>query len=73
MKRDIKKISFSCPVCGRKTDRLPNEMVEGAVIRCPFCNLSLRLHGHMWQEVQKAKKELEENSDSGKEQKGKIG
>ncbi len=61
-----KKISFSCPVCGRKTDHPGDEMFEGAIIRCPFCKLTLKLHGHMWQEVQKEKKRLEEIHDPGK-------
>ena len=46
------KISFSCPVCGRKTDYPVTQMVEGATLTCPFCKLTLKLHGHMWQEVQ---------------------
>lgn len=48
-----KKMSFSCPVCARKTDYPVVQMKEGAVLSCPFCKLTLRLHGHMWQDVQK--------------------
>jgi hypothetical protein len=48
-----KKIPFSCPVCGRKTDYPITEMVEGAIVTCPFCKLKLTLHGHMWRDVQK--------------------
>ncbi len=47
------KISFSCPVCGRKTDYPVEKMVEETILSCPFCKLSLRLHGHMWQDVQR--------------------
>jgi len=46
-------ISFSCPVCGHKTDYPIEKMVEGAIINCPFCKLTLNLHGHMWQDIQK--------------------
>ena len=48
-----KKIPFSCPVCGRKTDYPAQEMVEGAVLVCSFCKLTLKLHGHMLQDVQR--------------------
>jgi hypothetical protein len=40
-------------VCGRKTDYPITEMVEGAIVTCPFCELKLTLHGHMWRDVQK--------------------
>ncbi len=56
------KLPFSCPVCGRKKDYLITEMVEGAVLTCPFCKLSITLHGHMWQDVQREIKKLEEKS-----------
>ncbi len=46
-------IPFTCPVCGRKTDYPSEELTEGAVLICPFCKLTLKLHGHMWQEVQR--------------------
>jgi hypothetical protein len=44
-------IAFTCPVCGRITDRPVDELQEGAELICPFCCLKLTLHGHMWQEV----------------------
>ncbi len=47
------KLPFTCPVCGRKTDCLLTELKEGAVLTCPFCKLTLTLHGHMWEDVQK--------------------
>ncbi len=54
------KISFTCPVCAHKTDYPVAQMVEGAVLDCPFCKLSLKLHGHMLEdvrrEIQKLKK-----------------
>ena len=48
-----KKLPFTCPVCGRKKDYLLKDLVEGAVLTCPFCRLTLTLHGHMWEDVQK--------------------
>lgn len=52
-------IPFPCPVCGRKTDYLLTELVEGAVLTCSFCKLRLTLHGHMLEDVQKEIKKLE--------------
>ena len=48
-----KKLPFSCPVCARQTDYALAELVEGAVLTCPFCKLTLTLHGHMWEDVQR--------------------
>lgn len=48
-----KKLPFTCPVCGRKTDYAATELVEGAVLTCPFCKLALTLQGHMWEDVQR--------------------
>jgi hypothetical protein len=50
------RIVFTCPVCGRKTDRSTGELKEGVLLTCPFCKLKLTLHGHMWEDVQKAMK-----------------
>jgi transcription elongation factor Elf1 len=47
------KISFTCPVCAHKTDYRVAQMVEGAVLDCPFCKLTLKLHGHMLEDVRK--------------------
>jgi transcription elongation factor Elf1 len=55
-----KKLPFTCPVCGRKKDYLLKELREGAVLTCPFCNLGLNLHGHMWEDVQKEIQKLKE-------------
>jgi len=46
-------LPFSCPVCGRKTEHSLAELFEGAMLTCPFCGLTLKLHGHMWRDVQK--------------------
>ena len=51
-------IVFTCPVCGRKTDRPVEELKEGALLTCPICNLRLTLHGHMWEDVQREIKAL---------------
>jgi transcription elongation factor Elf1 len=48
-----KNLPFTCPVCGRKKDYSLAELVEGAILTCPFCKLTLTLHGHMWEDVQK--------------------
>jgi len=53
-----KKLPFVCPVCGRKTDRPLAELKEGAVLTCPFCKLTLTLHGHMWEDVQREMRKL---------------
>jgi transcription elongation factor Elf1 len=52
------KIVFTCPVCGRKTDRPVEELKEGALLTCPVCKLKLTLHGHMWEDVQREIKGL---------------
>ena len=55
---DNKTLDFTCPVCGKITDRPIDELKEQAVIVCPFCELKLTIHGHMWQDVQARIKEL---------------
>ncbi len=47
------KLPFTCPVCGRKTDYLFSELVEEAFLTCPFCKLTLTLHGHMLEDIKK--------------------
>jgi len=53
-----KKFPFTCPVCGQKKDYPFAELFEGAVLTCPFCKLTLNLHGHMWKEVESEIKKL---------------
>ena len=55
-----KKLPFTCPICGRKTEHPVRDMVEGANITCPFCKLTLTLHGHMWEDVQREISKLKE-------------
>jgi hypothetical protein len=57
----MKKIPFTCPVCGRKTEYAPTELFEGAVLTCPYCKLTLTLHGHMLEDV---RKEIQKLKDS---------
>lgn len=45
-------LSFTCPICGTKKDYPVEKMVEGALLECPRCSVKLKLHGHMWEEVQ---------------------
>ncbi len=54
------KLPFSCPICGRKTDYLLEDLYEGAVLHCPLCKLTLTLHGHMWKDVQREIERLKE-------------
>jgi len=63
MKHPSKKLPFSCPICGRKKDYLLIELFEGAGLTCPFCKLTLTLHGHMWEDV---RKEIQKLKDDGK-------
>jgi transcription elongation factor Elf1 len=52
------KLPFTCPVCGRNTDYPLSDLVEGAVLTCPFCKLTLTLHGHMLEDVQREIRKL---------------
>jgi len=47
------KLPFSCPVCARDTEYPFSQLVEGAQLTCPFCKLTLTLHGHMLEYVRK--------------------
>jgi transcription elongation factor Elf1 len=47
-----KKLPFTCPVCGRKTDHALDNLTEGAILVCPICHTKITLHGHMWKEIQ---------------------
>ncbi len=49
----MQKLPFPCPVCGRKKEYLVTELVEGAELTCPFCKLTITLHGHMLGDVQR--------------------
>ena len=62
MPKEKIKLPFTCPVCGRKTEYPLDTLVEGAVFSCPFCKLTLTLHGHMLEEVQKEIQKLKEKT-----------
>ena len=38
-------------------------MQEGALLICPFCDLRLVLHGHMWEEVREEIERLDTRAD----------
>jgi transcription elongation factor Elf1 len=58
-KESIRTLPFTCPVCGKRTDRSVDELKEGALLICPFCHLKLTLHGHMWEEIREGIKGLD--------------
>jgi hypothetical protein len=58
-------MAFSCPVCARVTEYPLSMMVEGAILNCPFCKCSLRLHGHMLAYVQKEISSLQVKDPAG--------
>jgi transcription elongation factor Elf1 len=53
-----KTLPFTCPICGRKTAYPVRTLVEGALLTCPFCQLTLTLRGHMWEDVLREIKRL---------------
>jgi len=56
----LKKLPITCPLCGRKSEYLPETLHEGALFECPFCKLQLKLHGHMWEDIQNEIARLQE-------------
>jgi hypothetical protein len=65
-----KTLPFSCPVCGRVTDYPIRILIEGVQLNCPFCRVSIKLHGHMLAYVQKEIQKLERESTHGQPPKG---
>jgi hypothetical protein len=55
-------LSITCPLCGRKYERPIKALFEGADLVCPHCNVKLKLHGHMWQEIRDDIAKLSEES-----------
>ena len=45
-------LSITCPLCGRKYDKHVKELYAGAEMACPLCGVKLKLHGHMWKDIQ---------------------
>jgi len=48
---ELKKLSVTCPLCGRKNEHPVESLAEGKIMACPACNVKLTLHGHMWEEI----------------------
>jgi hypothetical protein len=61
-RKKMERLPFPCPVCGKKTEYSPGELAEGTILTCPFCGLTLTLHGHMWKDVQKEIERLKDKS-----------
>jgi hypothetical protein len=57
---DSKQLTITCPLCGRRYERLVEELVEGMDLICPHCNVKLNLHGHMWADIQNEIAQLNE-------------
>jgi hypothetical protein len=47
-----KQLPVTCPLCGRKSEYSLETLVEGSILTCQFCKLQLKLHGHMWDDIQ---------------------
>ncbi len=47
----METLAFGCPICARKKEYPVDDLVEGALLECPFCKVKITLHGHMLQEV----------------------
>jgi len=62
MPEESTKLPFTCPVCGRKTEYPLEALVEGASLTCPFCKLTLTLHGHMLEDVQREIEKLKKRT-----------
>ncbi|MCX8116768.1 MAG: hypothetical protein N3G78_02405 [Desulfobacterota bacterium] len=60
----MKTLPFTCPVCGQKRDYPLQALYEGALLNCPFCKLTLTLHGHMWEEVQREIQKLTQSQNT---------
>jgi len=45
------QLPITCPLCGKKNEFPVDTLTEGSVFQCPFCKLTLTLHGHMWEEI----------------------
>lgn len=49
----IELLPITCPLCGRKHAYRLQSLIEGAMLECPSCRVRIRLHGHMWEEIER--------------------
>ncbi len=50
MNREL--LPITCPLCGKKNEFPIDALAEGSDFQCPSCKLKLKLHGHMWKEIE---------------------
>jgi transcription elongation factor Elf1 len=55
-----KQLPITCPLCGRKNSFAVEMLVEGSTIVCRFCGVSLKLHGHMLEDIRKEMAKLKD-------------
>ena len=46
------QLPITCPICGRKNNFPREILIEGYELVCPVCKVKLKLHGHMWEDIQ---------------------
>jgi hypothetical protein len=46
------QLPITCPLCGKKNEFPLDTLFEGSDFQCPFCKVKLKLHGHMWEDIQ---------------------
>jgi transcription elongation factor Elf1 len=55
-------LPVTCPLCGRSSDHLLENLKEGENMVCSFCGVKLNLHGHMWEEIRNEIEKLKSTS-----------
>ncbi len=46
-------VQITCPLCGKRNEYPRESLAEGAPLECPICKVKLRIHGHMWEDIQR--------------------
>jgi len=46
-------VQITCPLCGKRNEYPRESLAEGAPLECPVCKVKLRIHGHMWEDIQR--------------------
>jgi C4-type Zn-finger protein len=59
------QLPITCPICGRKKSYPVGDLVEGSEFACPVCKLKLKLHGHMWEDIQRELAKLKKGVEPG--------